>query len=605
MSVGRRTLTSTMKRTWNAIRSPFRRRKCDEEQLHDDYPSVSDSEFTDDEERRREWQRHLNRRATIASEGVTHFPAESEDFDNIVNDQWEYESEYNVSFPSESSIIDAFKEKKYEGFVNRPYAPPPPIKEEISYREQAGRFGSEQEKLERIVERRKSLHPTFDRSKNDSFSIKGDRSPRCYPKSVVKERVSEFERGSSRRRDSVHPQLKITDRHAVRRESSERSADYRAEGSVKRKVRKQIRHRRRAQDFSPDDSDVESVELKPTKYTVNLTMEDLNNIIKKNVSSAVKTIVSQESKPKKTLSPEESFSTESETIFSGSSSHSAEANLGGLLQKQMKAQLDKDKLKGIRRTSMAVGNLQKQEQFPIPYSQPKRPSMANLLSIFNQQQSPQVVVQETPHFTDIQQQHVPQVTFNLGDTQPPQHFVMTSEFDQQVPPCSKLPPRPPLRRNSLMPQFRRPSIIPASGTMGAIDVFDPIDHINPLNQAPQVSPPSLNPFNTISGFNTLTEDVASNPFHTVTPGGMSQAALNRLRTRRHTLAAIGTDNPLGIDSKLDQLNNALSLLDASIKQENNNDDDKKATKTKSSDDEGKNKTETNGNSQSGKTEQGN
>lgn len=70
MSIGRDTLKATMRRTWNAIKNPFRRRTNDEAKLQDDYPCRSDSEFTDDEERRREWLQHLHRRATIANEGL-------------------------------------------------------------------------------------------------------------------------------------------------------------------------------------------------------------------------------------------------------------------------------------------------------------------------------------------------------------------------------------------------------------------------------------------------------------------------------------------------------------------------------------------------------
>lgn len=279
-------------------------------------------------------------------------------------------------------------------------------------------------------------------------------------------------------------------RQIRRRESSDReSSDHWIDTISKKKVRKQLKQRKRAKNISSDDSDVESVEMKSTKYTVSITMNDLHDIIKKNVTSAVKTIVSTNTKEKSTkqmLSPAESFSTESETIFSGSSSHSTDANLGGLLQKQIKAQLDKDKLKGLKRTSVALGNLHLKENDPIQnsYTNPKRPSIAPILSAFNQQQ-PHIVVQESPHLTEVQQQHVPQVTFNLVDNQQ----IVASEFDAVVSPP---------RRSSVVPSFRRPSIVAA--TIGNIDMLSSRGQGNQPNQMPQLSPSICSPFGALSGF---------------------------------------------------------------------------------------------------------
>ena len=89
-----------MKKTFDRV---FRRKSIAEAGLREDYPTYSDSDVTDDERRQQEWQNQLNRRETIA-DGATG--------DIEPDEQWEYESEYNVEFPSESSIIDAYKEKR-------------------------------------------------------------------------------------------------------------------------------------------------------------------------------------------------------------------------------------------------------------------------------------------------------------------------------------------------------------------------------------------------------------------------------------------------------------------------------------------------------------
>ena len=582
-----------MKHSWNAIRNHFRNRTGDEEQLHNDYPTDTGSEFTDDEERRREWQNHLNRRATIAAGPVTNNSHWNEDHDNMMNDLSEYESEFSVTFPSESSIIDAFKENNHDEYVNKSYVPPPFIqlpmpKNDQPYKRQLRRPGHEVHD-ENMHRRRMSLQPSFYRNRDNSISRSINRSPHCYPKAVVKDKVNHFERGNGKRRDSVHPQLKLGmdtvssfSQSTVRRESSEREHDDKWEDkTTKKKIKKQIKQRKRAKNLTPNDSDAESSETESTKYTVKMTMKDLNNIIKKNISSAVKNIASVKSREaKREESPVDSFSTESETIFSGSSSHSTDASLGGLLQKQMKVQLDRDGLKGIRRTSVAAGNLKLPEPQLSPYSHPRRPSVAPLLSSFNEQQPVQVVLEDPQPLTDYQPQ-IPQVTFTLADNQPHQHCMMPQD--------------------SLMPPFHRPPIIPNINTMGNIDPFDSISQINSLSPSQQLFSSAMNPFHTISGFSAPLEALVPNPYHTVKSCLLPQAALNRLRTRRHTLANLGTDNPLDIDLKTDQLNNALSLLDTSIKHgENSN-----ATKSNSPD-EGKSKSDTDSKETGNKsTEQGN
>ena len=608
MSFGRHTLTAAMKHSWNAIRNHFRHRTGDEEQLHNDYQTDTGSEFTDDEERRREWQNHLNRRATKAEGTVTHNAHWNEDRDNMMNDQWEYESEFSVTFPSESSIIDAFKEKNHDEYANKPYVrsqflQSPMPKTDQPYTRQLRRPRHEVPD-ENIHARRMSLQPSVYRNRTNSISRSINRSPHCYPKAVVKDRVNHFERGNGKRRDSVHPQFKLGmdtvssfSQTTVRRESSEREHDDKWEDkTTKKKIKKQIKQRKRAKNLTPNDSDAESSETESTKYTVKMTMRDLTNMIKKNISSAVKDIASVKyQEAKREESPADSFSTESETIFSGSSSHSTDASLGGLLQKQMKVQLDRDGLKGIRRASVAVGNLQLPEPQLSPYSHPRRPSVAPLLSTFNEQQPVQVVLQDPQHLTDFQQQQNPQVTFTLADTQPPQHLIIPQEINQQSPAF------PEARRDSLMPPFHRPPIIPDINPMGNIGSFDSINQINTLSPSQQLSSSAMNPFHTISGFSAPPETLVPNPYHTVKSSLLPQAALNRQRTRRHILANLGTDTPLDIDLKIDQLNNTLSLLDTSIKHgENSN-----GTKSKSPN-EGKSKSDTDSKETGDKsTEQGN
>ena len=228
MSIGRDTLKATMRRTWDAIKNQFRRQTIEEAHLQDDYPTISDSDFTDDEERQREWQRHLNRRATIATEGMTNFGGDGgvgpDVYDNRLNDKWDCVSEYSVSFPSDSSINDAFKEEQYEIQANRHNRLVSPIKEDAVDEKHSYKYGMKDERQLRHMERRMSLHPPLER--HDSFSNnRRGRSPHGVPKFVVRERINKLEKSPSKRSDSLHPYAKMVDNLALRRESSERESE--------------------------------------------------------------------------------------------------------------------------------------------------------------------------------------------------------------------------------------------------------------------------------------------------------------------------------------------------------------------------------------------
>ena len=249
MSIGRDTLKATMKRTWNAIKNPFRRQTMEKTQLQDDYPTDIDSEFTDDEEQRREWQQHLNRRATIATEGMMNVGATSaglEEYDDRpLNDKWDYVSEYSVSFPSDSSIIDAFKEKRYEFQANRYKKPDLSFKTEGDMN--SYNYCMKEEMQPRHVKKRMSLHPQLERTRNNSFSTKEELiSHRVDLKRVEREIIHDLENGPSKRRDSLHPYRKMTENLSLRRESSDRDSES-GLSSFKRKIKKQIKQRKRAQ----------------------------------------------------------------------------------------------------------------------------------------------------------------------------------------------------------------------------------------------------------------------------------------------------------------------------------------------------------------------
>ena len=348
-------------------------------------------------------------------------------------------------------------------------------------------------------------------------------------------------------------------------------------------------------------------------------MDEIRDLIKKNVSSAVKTIADKNMKEKtgkRCISPIESFSTESETIFSGSS-QSTDTQLGGLLQKQMNAQLDKNKLSGQRRASFALGylNLPENEPAKMFNTSQKSPPISPVLSACHEQppqivihdapQQPQILVPDGSQFNDAHHLRVPQVTFNMNDTQ------------STVPSVFQFPAINTHRRNSIiMPSARRPSILP-NADHGTYDPFNPHGQLglNPHgqlglpNSTPQLSPSAFNPMAPHTGYALQTQD---NSFGATDSFGIPQDSINRLRMRRHTLAA---GNPLnlglnqsmgqfsasplvprrfetpanpGIDPRLDQLDNILKTLDASI-----NNSDKTEIEIKNLDSASKNTTDSN------------
>ena len=592
MSIGRDTLKATMKRTWNAIKNPFRRQTIEKTQLQDDYPTDIDSEFTDDEEQRREWQQHLNRRATIATEGMTYsetgISAGFEEGDNMPNDKWDYVSEYSVTFPSDNSIIDAFKENQYKIQAKRHKRPDLTIENENELN--SFKYCMKDETQQKRVKRRMSLRPYLEETRNDNFATGGDTFLRADLKPVVREIVHELEKGPGKRRDSLNPYGKMVENISLRRESSDRESES-EKNNFKRKVRKQIKQRKRAQHISPDESDVESIELMSSKYTVNITMDEIRDLIKKNVSSAVKTIADKNMKEKtakRCISPIESFSTESETIFSGSS-QSTDTQLGGLLQKQMNAQLDKNKLSGQRRASFALGYLNLPENMPAKMfnTAPISPVLSACheqppqVVIHDAPQQPHILVPDGSQFNDVHHLRVPQVTFNMNDTQ----ATVPSVF--QFPAIST-----PRRKSIMMHSARRPSILPNADN-GTFDPFNPNGQLGLTphgqlglpNSTPQLSPSAFNPMAPHTGYALPSQE---NPFITVDNFGVPQDSINRLRMRRHTLATgnplnLGLDQPMGqfsasplvprrfenpanpgIDPRLDQLDYILKTLDASI-----------------------------------------
>ena len=593
-----------MKRTWNAIKNPFHRQPIEETQLQDDYPTDVDSEFTDDEQRRQEWQRHINRRATIATEGMTNFGisdnAGLKDSGNkLMNDKWDLASEYSVSFPSDSTIIDAFKEK--QNSRARPFMPSNE-REINSYKAYMI-----DERQRNQIKRRVSLCPQTERGGHDSYSGRGDMINLPDEKSSVRDVVNGLEKDQRRRRDSIYPHGMVANNLLLRRESSDRESDS-GRSSFKRKVRKQIKQRKRAQPISPDESDIESIELKSPKYTVNLTMDEIRDIIKKDVSSAVKTISGKNMKKNTTRqcdSPFESLSTESETIFSGSS-QSTDTQLGGLLQKQMNVQLDKDKLSGQRRASVAFGrsmipdntasNLVHTNALVQPIS--SAPSFHNeqppQIIIHDAPQQPQILMQGSSQLQDANHLCIPQVTFNMSDT----HSTASSGF--QFPSINT-----PRRNSIIVPSARRPSILPNDVT-GNFDPFDPYGMKSFANTTAHLSPSVLNTVDPMAGCGI---QVPENPFNTADSFGIPQDSFNRLRMRRHTLAAAA--NPLnlsmdpldqfsasplisrrsvqpGTDPRLDQLDSILKTLDANL-----NNSEKTDIEIKNQESTSKNTTESN------------
>lgn len=532
-----------MKKTWGRF---FRRRSNIETELQKDYPTNSDSDdFTNDEQRRQEWQRHMNQQVLHAND--VHSNTNEEEGEGDVN--WEYESEYNYSISSGSSIIDAYKEQKYR----EPH---------ILYSESD---------LERRIEHamRYEFHAGDDvRQKYNSYQSSEGRRHSIYPQgedrrdrfnsgnrqlSPVGERIRQFEKVHGKRRTGNEQQTAKFSNLPMRQESKDTYGAIR--NSVgKKKVRKQLKQRRRAGDVSSEFSDEGD-----QKYAVNLTMDDLNNLIKKNINSAVKRMASEKPKSRKYLSPCESFSTETETIFSNSSSHSSEIP-AGLLQKQIKAQLDKDKLKGIIKHAVA-----------------KEASDVLHKSLNVSTRLPTTCI---PKINEIPPSPAPSYLHNFGT--PQQHGM--SQYQPQCsmaqshipappppPPLPTLPPSvtfsiPGSNHNNGMPMYthgdtlphttgRRHSLAPAFANFNSFN-HDQFGNISPM-------PPEQN----------------INPY--TTDNALNQAHLNRMQNRRHTLSAL--DEGGDID-KMEQFSNALKLLDKTIKQaENSNETKSKEVGVKMSD----------------------
>lgn len=560
----------------------FRRKSNAEVELQKDFPTYSDQDdFTDDERRRREWQENLNRRDTAA---------EVEHYTNIRDENWDYESEYNYSVGSESSIVDAFRENRYL---------------------QSPRIYSDQD-LERQIEhamrkdfgkavdwrRRQSSFPSSEDSRQSPFQLCEDRRKGSYPSSMferrgslpaqdylngeenrdlkergrrksvfrrgddkweqfdsgerpqlspVTERVRQFELKLGKKRASHTPvsQLMSLPR---RRESSDNNTLWKSSG--KKKVRKQVWQRKRARDVSPDLSDEDDAK----KYYVNLTMDDLNELIKKNIDSAVKTIATEKSTSKKHLSPSDSFSTESETIFSGSSSHSTDIP-SGLLKKQIKAQLDTDKLRGIIKNAVAKEASNVLQKSVNVSTTPVIPQINEIPATPTQTMAPSPY---SCHYRAQQQHSVP-------------HYVNSSPM-----PTSHIPPAPPA------PPLPAPTAafnIP-SGRASDIAMHSQYETLNLANSGHR-SHSNHNSFDNFENSFTCNNSQEKNFSNYHTHRGISQAALNRLQTRRHTLAALDTPSDIAslAGDKMEQFSNVLELLNKTIKQAENNlkgtEDDKK------------------------------
>lgn len=538
----------------------FRRKSISEAQLQNDYPTNSDSdEFSDDERRRQEWQQHLNRRATIAN---------VDQRNNSDDQQWEYESEYNYSIGSDTSIIDAYKERRPMDYSekdleskiehamrnemiaaaddDRHLRKSPFLSNEQKKRSKGSYNNSEPHDM-RDGNRRHTLHHLWE-DKEDKFNS-GDipRSPYIDPRgrSPVVDRARQFERSQDKRRsDSGVPASRFSS-FPFRRESNENSTG-------KKKVRKQMKQRRRAREVYSDMSDEDD----DKKYSVNITMEDLNDLIKRNVNSVVKSMTSEKSKRR--LSPSDSFSTETETFFSGSSSHSTEIS-NGLLQKQIKAQLDKDKLRGIIKNAVAQETsevLQKSLQasaptpvIPIINEIPPSPRVYHC-HYGNQQQHPTTQFPASPQ---LPQAHIPP-----APPPPPIPGPSGVSFGISSPKLPVFPRDNSLSINIPHHDMRRNSI--AHGSFG--NFYD--EHFG------NIPAPHDELFARQAG------------------------SFSRLQNRRHTLAAI--DHPLSGGSSLvgdgmDNFSKALKLLDKTIKQAEENSGKSKEEEDK--EDKPANKTEDN------------
>lgn len=484
----------------------FRRKSVTETELRKDYPTYSDdSDVSDGDRKCQEWQRHLKYKDQSMAMDT---PPDDE-----VDQQWEYESEYNYSVGSSVSITDAYREKKYQ--------------------------------LEPKMYTDRDLERCIDAHMREEFNVEAKRRYSLRPGSVG--------RGNERERLSFHvldpprfvesgessrPRQKENGAGlgSVRRDSNDRYASMGAGG--KKKVRKQWKQRKRARDLSPDVSDDDG------KYTVNISMDELNHIIKKNVNSAVKTIVTATSKKKSSL--DESFSTETETIFSGSSSHSTDIPVG-LLQKQIKAQLDSDKLRGIIKNAIAKEASEHRRQSGLPQMTvptineiPPTPCTTHRVSECAPQQYNQPAQQQQQYAAQGTSLPQPPVT-----TQPQQYQapVVTPPVIPPAPPPPPIPPTPqqvtfnlpPMDGNSLYPYpNRRASLMPGMGNF-------PANH------------------------NRLVDELGLDPYDPLDE--LNQSQLARLRNRRNTLATLSNDGlNNGID-KLEQFSNALKLLDKTLKRE--------------------------------------
>lgn len=485
-----------MKKTWGRI---FRRKSITDQHLQDDYPTNSESDTDDileDEQRRREWEHNLNKRESTAD------PVFS---DRLSDNNWEYESEYNYSVESDGSIIDAYREKPF----NESYQP-------YTARTSEKRTGhAMKDKLEPDddvkIDRRHSLHHTNDENMENIMGVKS--------LSPVVERVREFEQNHGKRRAS----LAVPFPNAG--DSRPSYATWNTSG--KRKVRKQMKKRRRAKDVSSDLSDEDN-----HGYTVNLTMKDLNDLIKKNINSAVQSIVSETTKSYRRFSQADSLSTETETIFSGSSSHSTEIPTG-LLKKQIHQQLDKDKLKGI------IKNVVSKEASDI--------------------------FQKTLNSSTIPTQIIPTIVESPPTpSQAPSIYLPRYDFSQlapqyhNVPNLLTLPPPPP------PPALPSPSVsfsIPNRGLSNELASYQQRRHSLVV---PNQDDDAQSRFGNISA---LESDSNLNPYNMIT--GFQPGAMSRLQCRRHTLAALGGSDSnitslVGDLDKFDKFNNALQLFQNTI-----------------------------------------
>ena len=509
----------------------FRRKSVSETELKKDYPTHSDdSDHIGDERRCHKWQRNLN-----SDKLVTAGNMEPEH-------KWDYESEYNYSVGSSVSIIDAYKENKH--YLERKLYSDRDLERCIEAR-MRDEFSNE-------ALRRYSLNPGLDGRGQDRDR---DRSG-GYMAPHIGDRGNDQD-------DSGRPRHGYNYKESgpsgtVRRESSDRHTAWDTMG--KKKVRKQYKQRKRARDLSPDVSDDDA-----GKYNVNISMDELNNIIKRNVTSVVKTIVSATSSKKPAKMPlDDSFSTETETIFSGSSSHSTDIPVG-LLQKQIKAQLDVDKLRGIIKTAVAKEahehrrhSLHPNITVPTINEIPTSPCTSH-----RNVDCPPPPMYHTPA------PPVPQHTSQFQPQPPPapQH---TSQFQQQPPPLPhhSAPPAPSYQ-TAIQHTGMGPPPAPPPPPLPPQQVTFNL----PLDANPTFLHSSL--ANRRSSLMSGLGGLSDNPnrfadeygLHALDMDELSQAQMARFRNRRHTLANLAdTGMDTGMD-KLEQFSNALKLLDKTLKRD--------------------------------------